>query len=137
MPPKRRHVQATGPLCFRRPRLVLQLDSFADWLDKRGAATANRERVMDQVANLRSERRLEELARRWTLDEEEEVVVGRSTIGSIRNGLVEFLFRQCSCESWKSAFVQHKHGGPCECRDTGPDPVYQCSVPSQCAPAAP
>jgi hypothetical protein len=41
-----------------------------------------------------SERRLEELARRWTLDEEEEAVVGRSTIGSIRNGLVEFLVRR-------------------------------------------
>ena len=163
MPPKRRHVQATGPLCFRRPRLVLQLDSFADWLDKRGAATPNREPLMDQIANLRqavvaldmprrrnrcvtmvpmatmvrrqqalrkalrkqqekfgafkgakdqhrvqlntyarvaladpalSERRLEELARRWTLDEEEEAVVGRSTIGSIRNGLVEFLVRR-------------------------------------------
>ena len=98
-------------MCFRRPRLRLQLDSFADWLDKRGAATASREPVMDQVANLHSERRLEELARRWTLDEEEEAVVGRSTVGYIRNGLVEFLFRQCSCESWKSAFVQHKHGG--------------------------
>jgi hypothetical protein len=163
MPPKRRQVQATGPLCFRRPRLLLQLDSFADWLDKRGAAAPNREPLMDQVANLRqavlaldmprrrgrcvtvvplatmvrkqqalrkalrelqekfcafkgakdqhraqlntfvrvaladpalSERRLEELARRWTLDEEEEVVVGRNTIGSIRNGLVEFLVRR-------------------------------------------
>ena len=206
MPPKRRHVQATGPLCFRRPRLVLQLDSFADWLDKCGAATPNREPLVDQIANLRqavvaldmprrrhrcvtvvplatmrrkeyllrkalrreqekfcafkgakdqhrvqlntfvrvtladpalSERRLEELARRWTLDEEEEVVVGRSTIGSIRNGLVEFLFRQCSCESWKSAFVRHEHGGHVSVGTHGQAQCTSAVYHHHGAPAAP
>jgi hypothetical protein len=41
-----------------------------------------------------SERRLEQLARTWTLDDEEEAVVGRSIIGSIRNGVVELLLRR-------------------------------------------
>ena len=36
-----------------RQRGPLHLDSFADWLDRRGATTQNREPLMDQLANLR------------------------------------------------------------------------------------